>query len=1187
MGILVYDADLTDNGSVRHAGNHSGGIRVRSYKLKTLAMRDVLPRNALTHKNVMRRDRAKLLRKSEHTEKTREATRSTNAIHAHIARALARGYTDLYYVNMETDELIEYHTDDELGVLTEARRSDDFFEGCKRDVKLFVHPDDQEAFVNAMNREFLTEALDKSKVFEMSYRRIIGDRPLYVNMKVSRVEDDKRFIVIAVSDIDELMKKRRAEERIREERIIYARLHALTGNFIVVYVVDPKTDQYREFSATADYEESFAQAKEGESFFDKVREVARTYNHPDDLDLFLSAFTKENVMAQVERNGIFTFSYRLMMENGPVHVQMKAALVEEQEGMRLIVGLNDVDAQVRQQEEFGRRLAQAQIEASRDALTGVKNKHAYLEAEALLDRQIKEHRQSPFAITILDVNDLKKVNDTAGHQAGDQRIRDACMMICDVFKHSPVFRIGGDEFAVISQRHDYEHIEELLGEVDDYNAQASRAGDITIACGMSKFDDDACVATVFERADRIMYENKSVLKSNDLREEAVLKRYIIDNFDTAIREKWIRVYLQPIVRTVNERVSDVEALARWIDPEKGVLSPASFIPALEDAGQIYRLDLYMVEQVLECIKTQIADGFEVIPHSINLSRCDFDACDIVEEVRKRVDAAGINRDRITIEITESVIGSDFEFMKEQIERFKELGFPVWLDDFGSGYSSLDVLQSIKFDLIKFDMSFMRKLDEGESGKVIMTELMRMATSLGVGTVCEGVETESQVRFLQEIGCSKLQGFFFRKPVPFETIRHMHNDKTLIENENPGEAGYYESMGRVNLYDLGVIAQGNEDSIQNTFNTLPMGIIEIRGDSTRFVRSNQSYRDFIKRFFGLELSYLGSGFAKFDAAFMKNVVETCCEQGLRSFYDEKMPDGSIVHSFARQIGTNPITGDMAVVIAVLSVAEPDEGTSYADIARALAADYYNLFVVDLDTESYVEYSSLVGGEELALERHGMGFFESARRDAMTRVFENDRKQFLSSFSKENVLHELETQGVFTMTYRLIDTGAPVYANMKITRMQGGNRIIMGISNIDAQMRQQEEEKRLRRERTALGRIAALSSNYIVLYTVDPVTGHYTQYNPSNEFEQFGLAKQGEDFFADVRTDAPKAIDPRDLERHLRIFTKDNMMREIQESGHFVHNYHLLINGEPIPASLKATLVEEDEGERIILGVSIAS
>jgi len=104
-------------------------------------------------------------------------------------------------------------------------------------------------------------------------------------------------------------------------------------------------------------------------------------------------------------------------------------------------------------------------------------------------------------------------------------------------------------------------------------------------------------------------------------------------------------------------------------------------------------------------------------------------------------------------------------MKEQIERFRELGFPVWMDDFGSGYSSLDVLQDIPFDLIKFDMSFMRKLDEGERGKIILTQMMKMASNLHVDTICEGVETEEQVRFLQRIGCSKLQGYFFSKPSP--------------------------------------------------------------------------------------------------------------------------------------------------------------------------------------------------------------------------------------------------------------------------------------------------------------------------------------------------------------------------------------------------------------------------------------
>ena len=116
---------------------------------------------------------------------------------------------------------------------------------------------------------------------------------------------------------------------------------------------------------------------------------------------------------------------------------------------------------------------------------------------------------------------------------------------------------------------------------------------------------------------------------------------------------------------------------------------------------------------------------------------------MVEEIRRRVDDSGISHDRLTIEITESIIGSDFEFMRTQVERFRSLGFPVWMDDFGSGYSSLDVLQSIRFDLIKFNMSFMRKLDEGESSKIILTQLMKMATSVGVDTICEGVETLEQ------------------------------------------------------------------------------------------------------------------------------------------------------------------------------------------------------------------------------------------------------------------------------------------------------------------------------------------------------------------------------------------------------------------------------------------------------------
>jgi diguanylate cyclase (GGDEF)-like protein len=155
----------------------------------------------------------------------------------------------------------------------------------------------------------------------------------------------------------------------------------------------------------------------------------------------------------------------------------------------------------------------AETQANIDALTGVRNKHAYLESEIHIDRRINEHRMSPFAIVMMDLNDLKKVNDTAGHQAGDQYIREACSIICETFKHSPVFRIGGDEFVVIAQGNDYSCLEERLGKMKDHNTEAALTGGIVIACGMSKFEDDACVAEVFDRADHSMYENKAELKA--------------------------------------------------------------------------------------------------------------------------------------------------------------------------------------------------------------------------------------------------------------------------------------------------------------------------------------------------------------------------------------------------------------------------------------------------------------------------------------------------------------------------------------------------------------------------------------------------------------------------------------------------------------------------------------------------
>ena len=304
----------------------------------------------------------------------------------------------------------------------------------------------------------------------------------------------------------------RFTERMQEERIAYARINALTGDFICIYIVVPETGRYREYSATAGYE-AYALPQEGLDFFGTAREKGVLAVCPDDRERYLSLFTKERVLSEIEHSGIFAMSYQLLFQGKPIHVRLSAAMVTEPEGQRLIVGLNNIDSHVRQEKDLEKRLMQAQNEANIDALTGVKNRHAYLRSEERLDRQIEARRVDPFALVLLDVNDLKHVNDTAGHQAGDQYLRDACAVICEIFRHSPVYRVGGDEFTVICQGRDYARLDELMNRMRIHNEEAMRGGGVVIACGMSRFDRDGSVALVFDRADANMYENKTHLKT--------------------------------------------------------------------------------------------------------------------------------------------------------------------------------------------------------------------------------------------------------------------------------------------------------------------------------------------------------------------------------------------------------------------------------------------------------------------------------------------------------------------------------------------------------------------------------------------------------------------------------------------------------------------------------------------------
>ena len=824
-----------------------------------------------------------------------------------------------------------------------------------------------------------------------------------------------------------------------------------------------------------------------------------------------------------------------------------------------------------------------------DYLTGLPSMTRFFELTEAGQKTILEKGGNP-VLLYTDLSGMKFYNSKYGFAQGDKLLQSYAGILGRTFGSEHCCRIGADHFAALSEQEGLDRkLRQLLSEWQEINNKNLPPVHVGVYLGRG---DDIHISFALDRAKmacseiKDRYEMSVNYYSQDMSNDAEKKQYVIENIDRAIAENRIRIYFQPIIRAVNGKVSNVEALARWDDPVRGFLSPVDFIPALEEAGLIYKLDLYMVEQLLEKMKHQQEAGYHIVPHSINLSRSDFDVCDMVEESRQRVDDAGVSRDRIVIEITESTLGSNFDFIREQVGRFQNLGFPVWMDDFGSGYSSLDVLQSIKFDLLKFDMSFMRKLDEGENGKIILTELMRMATALGVDTLCEGVETEDQVRFLQESGCSKLQGYYYSKPIPLEKVVERYKSGIQTGFENPEEADYYEEIGRINLYDLSAVASNETNAFQNTFNTIPMGIIEVRDDEYRFVRSNRSYRNFMRRFFDFDLTWKGSEFQKNSASFIQNIVKTCRESAVPCLYDEKLTDGSVVHSIVRRISSNPVSGSMAFAVAVLSITEPGDGATYADIARALAGDYYNIYVVDLDTDRFIEYTSPVGTEELAVERHGEDFFTVARRDTMTRIYEEDREFFLAGFSKEKVIMELDRRGIYTATYRLIDTGTPMYANLKITRMgERDNRIIMGVSIIEAQMRQKEAREREKAQNAVFRRIAALSGKYYALYTIDPETGLYSVNSVTSEYSDLGYDREGDDFFQKARTDAEKYAYSKDLPMFLDQFHKENVMRDIKEKGMFQLRYRIMVNNEPKPIVLRVAKVEEDDGIKLAAGVTI--
>lgn len=570
--------------------------------------------------------------------------------------------------------------------------------------------------------------------------------------------------------------------------------------------------------------------------------------------------------------------------------------------------------------------AQQQLSAgemNKDPLTGLATmKFFFLKAEDQVDGNADLSWKPVFLY--FNILGMKNYNEKYGFYEGDDLLHQFADVLQNTFPGRLVSRFADDHFVVLVSR---DEADERTGQPEAALQQRFPDRDVHIKAGLYQFVRGDTVPTSCDRAklacDNIR-DNVSVQSAwydQKLDAKVRTRQYVLDSFERAIANHEFKVYYQPIFRAVTNEQCQEEALARWEDPRLGMISPAAFIPILEENHRSVTLDLYILDQVLKDFTIKRQNHLTALPVSVNLSEYDFEEEDLVDIISRRVQAAGVYPRMIIFEITEDAFVRNYDRVRSQIQRFHKAGFKVWMDNFGSGHTSLNLLANASFDLIKMDLKYL-KTNQGdeEKMKLVLSNLINLAKKLQVGTLAEGVETDGQYAMLRDMGCEKLQGFLFDTPHPLEYILEQVKLGNGVPTENPRAIGYYEEIGSINLNDP--FSYGDDARFERLTYTIPAGVIEIREGLFATIRANQEYAEFQRRM-GTK-SDLGSRARRDDSLYTPSApfagaVNTCMQTGKwESIAMKEQMSGRQVTCFLHRIGRNETNGSQAVLHVVLYV-----------------------------------------------------------------------------------------------------------------------------------------------------------------------------------------------------------------------------------------------------------------------------
>lgn len=474
--------------------------------------------------------------------------------------------------------------------------------------------------------------------------------------------------------------------------------------------------------------------------------------------------------------------------------------------------------------------------ADYDVLTGIYNKTKFIEATR---EMLDENPEEKMVFVRMDIDRFQSINSFYGTKVGDNVLKFVAQSVKKHVKHykkATYGRMEADVFAVCISYEDMQATMEKIGAIKRHFNNYPLEFDIVPAFGIYVIDDpELPVELMLDRAKLAAKTIKGQFLKNyafytdDMGAALEEEQQIINEMVHALETEQFTVYFQPKYNVKSKLPVGAEALVRWEHPEKGLISPGKFVPIFEKNGFITKLDFYVWNKVCFMLRGWLDEGEKPNPISVNMSRVNLFNPNIVKILCDLTDSYNIPRELLQLELTESAYADATAAMKEKVKRFREEGFLVLMDDFGSGYSSLNVLKDIEVDVLKIDMRFFETSDIGGRGENIVASVIRMAKWLDIPTIAEGVEKEEQVEFLRNIGCEFVQGYYFAKPMP----AYAYNSIACVTNG-------FEKLNKSNFDANQIFAMDTEMEHLVSDSNQAIAVYEYDHETLEVIRVNNAY-----------------------------------------------------------------------------------------------------------------------------------------------------------------------------------------------------------------------------------------------------------------------------------------------------------------------------------------------------------